>query len=269
MTMGRTLDLRSFKIPLGKLAPQESFRTRQGDVLSFRVYPAWSEDLIVLYHGVGSDSRYLCVLASALAEAGAGTVVTPDFRCHGLSLGASDQISSSQLEIDLEELLIHIKMRRAVSRVILVGHSLGGGFALRVAVSDLRAQFAAFVALAPYLPPSLGAFQEGFGGWITPNAEGGFTVNMPEAFRSGQEKLQYSAAFLQAATPPTDLFEKLRGTKQPVSCLTGALDEVAVPERQKELFAAAGLSAFIIDGLNHLSLVAKSATVTQLLSVLP
>ncbi|WP_374079252.1 alpha/beta hydrolase [Bdellovibrio bacteriovorus] len=254
----KKLDLRSFKIPLGKLAPQESFRTRQGDLLSYRLYPAWSEDLIVLYHGVGSDSRYMCVLASALASAGIGTVVTPDLRCHGVSLPLSDKISPSQLEIDLEELLIHIKMQRAVSRVTLAGHSMGGGFILRVAVSDMRSQFTKFVALAPRLPASLKAFSNDFGGWITPDAEGGFSVNMPEAYRTGQEKLHYSAEYLEAVSAPEDLLERLQTLKPSLSIVMGANDEVDIPSRHQEIFSSIGVPIQLIEGLNHLTIVSKT-----------
>lgn len=252
-----SLDLRSFKIPLGKLAQRERFCTRQGTVLSYRLYPAaWSEDLIVLYHGVGSDSRYLCVLASALAAAGKGIVVTPDFRGHGESLAESDLISPGQLEVDLEELIIHLKMTRALSRITLAGHSLGGGFALRIAVSDLSRQFVKYIALAPYLPPMLGAFHEGFGGWVTPQ-ESGFVVNMPEAFKTGQEKLKYSDNYLKAATTPNNILELLKTKQPPVQVLTGAQDEVVNALKQQELFTMSEIPFTLLPGLNHLSIVAK------------
>lgn len=253
----KVLDLRSFKIPLGKLAPQQSFRTRQGDLLSYRIYPAWCDDLIILYHGVGSDSRYMCVLASALAEAGIATVVTPDFRCHGVSLKLSDKISPSQLEIDLEELIIHIRIQRAVSRITLAGHSMGGGFVMRIAVSDLRGTFAKFVALAPKLPVSLNAYSENLGGWITPDSVGGFSVNMPELFKTGQEKLHYSADFVRAVSPPENVLEKLASLKPPLIVLTGADDEVDIPSRHKELFSSIDVPIDILPGLNHLTIVSK------------
>lgn len=266
MSPSKLLDLRSFKIPLGKLAPQESFRTRQGDVLSYRLYPAWSDNLIVLYHGVGSDSRYMCVLASALAAAGVGVVVTPDFRGHGLSFGLSDKISASQLEIDLEELLIHIKMRRAVQRLTLAGHSLGGGFALRVATSNLRQQFARFIALAPYLPPSLGAFQENFGGWIIPRHPGGFSVNMPESFKTGQEKLDYSLEYLAAVAPSDDVLDRMVALNPPVQVLVGSEDEVVRSEKCQELFMKEGLRIQVLQGLNHLTIVSNSDVLLPLIS---
>ncbi|WP_413944403.1 alpha/beta fold hydrolase [Bdellovibrio sp. HCB-162] len=253
----KNLDLRSFKIPLGKLAPQESFRTRQGDLLSYRLYPAWCDDLIVLYHGVGGDSRYMCVLASAIASAGIANVVTPDLRCHGVSLALSDKISPSQLEIDLEELLIHIKMQRAVSRVTLAGHSMGGGFVLRVAVSEVRSQFAKFVALAPRLPTSLNAFYEDYGGWITPEADGGFGVNMADVFKSGQEKLHYSPEYVAAVSAPDDVLIRLEKLKPNLSVVIGAEDEVDIPSRYAELFSSINVPVQVVEGLNHLTLVSK------------
>ena len=254
------LDLKSFKIPLGRVAPQKTFKTRQGDTLSYRLYPAWSEDLVILYHGVGSDSRYMCVLASALAEAKIATVVTPDFRCHGGSRELSDKISANQLEIDLEELIIHLKSQRSVTRIILAGHSMGGGFALRVAVSDIRKQFAKFVAIAPYVPPDFNVHVPGYAGWITFNDQGGFDVNMAELFRTGQEKLHYSPEFVQAVTAPKDLLSRLETLKPAVHIVSGEKDEVNQAARYQEIFASVKVPVDIIPGLNHLMIVAKPAS---------
>lgn len=258
------LDLRSFKIPMGRLAPQQSFQTRSGDTLSYRIYPAWSEDLVILYHGVGADSRYMCVLASALAAAGVATVVTPDFRCHGISSHLSDEIKSSQLEVDLEELLIHIKTQRAVARVTLAGHSMGGGFVLRMAVSDIRQQFFRFIALAPYFPPSLKVHYEGYSGWITPKEDGSFTVNMPELFRTGGEKLEYSAAYLRAVTPPENLVQLLQQFEPPVYIVTGALDEVQNAQASAELLRETVIPVKVLEGLRHLTLVTKPDGIVSL-----
>lgn len=254
------LDLKSFKIPLGRVAPLTTFKTRQGDTLSYRLYPAWSEDLVILYHGVGSDSRYMCMLASALAEAKIATVVTPDFRCHGGSRELSDEISGNQLEIDLEELIIHLKSQRSVTRITLAGHSMGGGFALRIAVSDIRQQFAKFVAIAPYLPPDFKVHVPGYAGWITFKGDGGFQVNMAELFRSGQEKLQYSARFVQAVTPPHDLLSRLEKLKPVVHLVSGEKDEVNQALRYSEIFAPVSVPVDIIPGLNHLTIVARPAS---------
>lgn len=263
--MKLAFDLRDFKIPVDRLAPQESFRTRQKDVLSYRFYSARSENLVVLYHGVGGDSRYLCALASAIAKAGIAQVVTPDFRGHGASLGVSDIIAANQLEIDLEELLIHIKMKTAVKKVLLSGHSLGGGFVLRVAASDLAKQFAKFVAIAPYLPKSFHALTPDLGGWIFMDPDGeGINVNYPEIFKSGEEKTHYSAEFIKAAVVPEDLLLRLREENAPVAVATGDRDEVVLGARHVEIFEGIASPVVLEPGLNHLTIVSKPSVLLSL-----
>ncbi|QDK37280.1 alpha/beta hydrolase [Bdellovibrio sp. NC01] len=256
--MSDQMDLRSFKIPLGKLAPLEKFRTRQGDTLTYRFYPAWCEDLVILYHGAGSDSRYMCVLADAIAKSGVANVVTPDLRGHGGSLNLNtDTISQSQLEIDMEELLIHIKMQRSISRLTLAGHSMGGGFTLRIATSALGKQFYKFVALAPHLPDHLQTNQPGYGGWITAGENGSFNVNFPEAMRTGNERLHYSAQYLKAVHAPDDVMEKIKALHPNLYVVTGGKDEVINAEKQKELFAHTDVKFLLLESLNHISIVSK------------
>jgi len=251
-------DLRDFKIPVALIAPLEKFRTRQGDLLSYRFYPAWSEDLVILYHGVGGDSRYMCVLASAIAKQGIANVITPDFRCHGGSFGLSDIVPSNQLEIDLEELIIHLRMRLSITRMTLAGHSLGGSFTLRISVSELRHQFAKFVSFAPYLPPVYGAALNDFGGWINVDPDGGFSVNFPETMRTGEEKTHYSPEFLKAAVAPESLIQDLQLMKPHVSVMTGDQDEMVSSARHKEIFDGV-ISKFVIaEGARHISLVSKA-----------
>ncbi|WP_413294460.1 alpha/beta hydrolase [Bdellovibrio sp. HCB185ZH] len=263
--MKLAFDLRDFKIPVDRLAPQESFRTRQKDVLSYRFYPTRSENLVILYHGVGGDSRYLCALASALAKAGIAQVVTPDFRCHGASLGASDIIPANQLEIDLEELIIHLKMKFSVKNMILSGHSLGGGFTLRVAASDVGKQFSKFVALAPYLPESFHALTPDLGGWIFMDKDGeGINVNYPEIFKSGEEKTHYSPEFVRAAVVPEDLLFRLQKENVSLSIATGDRDEVVIGSRHVEIFEGIASRVVLEKGLNHLTIVSKPSTLLSL-----
>ncbi|QDK45033.1 lysophospholipase [Bdellovibrio sp. ZAP7] len=263
--MKLAFDLRDFKIPVDRLAPQESFRTRQKDVLSYRFYPTRSEKLVILYHGVGGDSRYLCALASAIAKAGIAQVVTPDFRCHGASLGASDIIPANQLEIDLEELIIHLKMKFSIKKMILSGHSLGGGFTLRVAASDVGRQFSKFVALAPYLPQSFHALTPDLGGWIFMDKDGeGINVNYPEIFKSGEEKTHYSSEFVRAAIVPEDLLFRLHKENVSLSVATGDRDEVVIGARHVEIFEGIASGVVLEKGLNHLTIVSKPSVVLSL-----
>ncbi len=56
-----------------------------------------------------------------------------------------------QLEDDLADLVGEIRKTDPTAPLTLIGHSAGGGFALRVAASPIQNLFARTVLLAPYL----------------------------------------------------------------------------------------------------------------------
>lgn len=203
--------LRDFKIPVQKISPLVEFRARNGDSLAYRIYPSWSENLLMLIHGVGGDSRSLAALASHVASVGLATVVTPDLREHGVrphSPRASVD-RSSQLEQDLEETLIHVRQTSAATRIVLGGHSLGAALATRLTLSGAVSLWqSGLLLVAPYLPESSGAAHPNWGGWIE-RVGNSVYVRMPEAFRTGHETLEYDESFLAAAEPPSDWRERM------------------------------------------------------------
>lgn len=250
------LNLRDFKIPLGRIAPQKEFCTQDGVFLSYREYPAaTSKKLVVLYHGVGGDSRYMCVLASEIANADIATVVTPDLRGHGVSLKVSDEISSDQLIQDIDDLLTHMRLDKSPSEVILSGHSLGGGLVLKTSVSYLASQFSKYVVMAPRLPKGIEAVSKNRGGWTAVTPEGGLVVNMAPEFVTANVRLKYSAAFISAAVPPDEILETL--PKGKVFVVAGADDEVIDPLGQRSIFTSADVPFRLLEDLNHITVVSR------------
>jgi non-heme chloroperoxidase len=264
--MEDALGLGKFKLPLSKLAALSRFRTRAGFELSYRLYPSWSENLIVLFHGIGADSRYLAVLAHAIAEAGLATVVTPDFRGHGVSAGADDNIPLHQLEMDFEELLIHLKSQRAVVRIWLAGHSLGGAFVLKVMSSAAASAYQGGILIAPYLPPAFGLHRPGYGGWIEiDEGEKSVNVQKPAMFQTDDDKLKYSFAYMEAVSPPPDFLTRLKAS-QKFLLLAGEKDQIFISERYSSLFVSS--SQFVIrffSNENHFSILAAPASVKEIL----
>ena len=142
-------------------APNElvPYRCRDDSSLGCRHYPAagmsGSRSHLILLHGSSADSRYLASLATRLAEAG-HHVHTPDLRGHGPAPQRRGDIDHLlQLEEDLEDLILSLELP-ADARVIVAGHSAGGGLALRFSAAVCQRQRAniplhGVILLAPYL----------------------------------------------------------------------------------------------------------------------
>ncbi|MBX3033220.1 MAG: alpha/beta fold hydrolase [Bdellovibrionaceae bacterium] len=267
--MSDPVGLSELKIPLNRLAPLEKFRTRGGDELQYRMYPCWSRHLLILYHGVGGDSRYWAPLASRLAELGWAQVVTPDLRGHGApaSSGLAPEVKPSQLEEDFDELLIHLKFRHAVEEVALGGHSLGGGLALKILCSPYAAGVRTGLLFAPLLPAGENA-APGYGGWISREA-GRVSVHMPPAYRMGNEILQYPESFMQSALPAMDwasAWEKRRAS-QPgmrLHVLMGSQDQVLSAERTAQCFRSQGGMSYEELPASHLGVALPGAVLPSL-----
>ena len=135
-------------------APNMSrFQARDGTWLAYRLYPAASgarDRIAILAHGSSASSIEMDRIATALAQAGV-TAVALDIRGHGASGTRGDIAYRGELDDDLADLVAELRKAAPAARFSLIGHSAGGGFALRIAGSPLGDAFDRFVLLAPYL----------------------------------------------------------------------------------------------------------------------
>lgn len=254
--------LRDFKIPLNKIAPLTEFTTRRGDVLAYRFYPAWCDNLLMLVHGLAGDSRYLGLLAHTLAEAGVASVVTPDLRGHGPRPHHARAAleAPGQLEEDLEELLIHVRMKTPASRLVWAGHSFGAGLALRLTLAGPTPWQSGLWMIAPYLPGPQ-ARTEDFGGWLSEEKDF-LRVNMPTSFLSGSEVLEYDRRFLEAAIPPKDFASRMMALGMKTEVLLGTQDRVCPPARARGLLTDWSTANIREVEASHMGLVGRPAALT-------
>jgi alpha-beta hydrolase superfamily lysophospholipase len=129
------------------------FSARDGTDLVYRHYPArgvLAGKIAILVHGSSGSSPAVHALADALAARGVETYA-PDIRGHGGSGTRGDIGYPGQLEDDLEDLVALVRKTQPNEPITLLGHSAGGGFALRVASSPIRELFARAVLLHPIL----------------------------------------------------------------------------------------------------------------------
>jgi alpha-beta hydrolase superfamily lysophospholipase len=264
----------------------EHFQARDGTSLAYRHYPpaaAAAGKIAILVHGSTGSSATVHALAAALAAHGVETYAV-DIRGHGGSGTRGDIGYVGQLEDDLADLVAVIRQRAPTAPLVLMGHSAGGGFALRVAGSKLQNQFERTVLLAPYLGYGAPTNRPDSGGWATadiPRFIGlsllrGIGIDCCEdlpalafAVPPNSEMNQvatYSARLMRNFAVHWSYRNDLAGVTRPLTIFAGADDELMLAEQYAE--AVRGVSppvnVRLIAGVNHMGIVSVPAAVSAI-----
>ncbi|MGL6210628.1 MAG: alpha/beta hydrolase, partial [Paracoccaceae bacterium] len=147
--------------------PLESVTLRDGTEMAVRHAkgPAGAP-LVVMVHGSGWHGMQFEGLAAGLADV--ADVLAPDLRGHGVApVRRGDVDYIGQFEDDLADLIA--ARAGPEQKVILLGHSSGGGLVVRFAGGAHRQMIDAAVLLAPFLNHSAPTTRENSGGWATVN----------------------------------------------------------------------------------------------------
>lgn len=113
------------------------FSARDGEHLFARVYGPSSGTTILFLHGVAADSTYLNNAAGLLQTASGARVITPDMRGVGQSGGDRYTVDYiGQYEDDVADIVANLREKNSDERIILAGHSMGGGVMLRHALLE-------------------------------------------------------------------------------------------------------------------------------------
>jgi len=144
--------------------PNSSVTTRSGRDMPVRDYASAVDDapLVILIHGSGWHGMQFHGLAQALQ--GQARVLVPDLRGHGATperRGDVDYIG--QLEDDIADLINAERAPR--QKVVLVGHSSGGGLVVRFAGGTHGGLMDGAVLLAPFLKHNAPTTRTASGGW--------------------------------------------------------------------------------------------------------
>jgi alpha-beta hydrolase superfamily lysophospholipase len=258
------------------------FQARDGTELAYRHYPAGGparERVAIVIHGsAGSSGGAIHALSSALAARGVETYAL-DIRGHGASGTRGDITYVGQLEDDLADFVGEIRKAHPAAPLTLIGHSSGGGFALRVAGSPTQNLFARTVLLAPYLGYDAPNSRPNSGGWASADIPRllaltlldrlglPFAGSLPViafAVPPNSAKLltaTYSWRLLRNFGASPDYRRDFAGARRPIAIFAGAADELIRSDRLGE---AAGdrASIRIIDGVNHMGIVSDPAAVS-------
>ncbi|SET21302.1 Lysophospholipase, alpha-beta hydrolase superfamily [Salinibacillus kushneri] len=130
----------------------ENLKLRDNTYMYFRYYPSEADIVLILIHGIAEDHKYLKPLAAYVANENLAHVYTPDLRGYGdyaETKGDVDYIG--QHDDDLMEFMDYIQDKHQHSKVILGGHSAGGGTTLRFTTHAYSQHISGYLLLAPFV----------------------------------------------------------------------------------------------------------------------
>lgn len=129
-----------------------SYLMRDGKKLFAQKFPYASNTTILLLHGVLSSSYTMNRMAGLLREATKSEVITLDFRGHGQSEGTPGDVDYiGQYTDDLIDVISTIKKSKPEGRIIIAGHSMGGGIALLYAMKKNAPLVDGYLLFSPLL----------------------------------------------------------------------------------------------------------------------
>ena len=267
------------------MPPLERFSARDGTNLAYRHYPARGKvtgAVAILIHGSSGSSPAAHALSDALAAHGVETYA-PDVRGHGGSGTRGDIAYLGQLEDDMADLVALVRKASPTAPITLLGHSAGGGFALRIASSPLQDQFVRTVLLAPYLGYDAPTNRSQSGGWASADIPRFFGIvalrklglDCCDALPTLAFAVPKNSESILASTYSFRLMRNFatRGYKddlaaatKPVTLIAGADDELMLPTNYADAVHAVkpSVEVKLIAGINHMGIVSAPKAVNEI-----
>ena len=259
------------------LPKAQQFKARDGQMLSYRLYPGTGPDVVVLIHGSSGEGRSMHAVAKTLNAAG-DTVYVPDMRGHGRDGRPGDIDYIGQLDDDLADLVGVIRPLHPAAPLILAGHSAGGGFVLRIAEGAEAHSFDRFLLLSPALTYGAVTYRPNVGGWATPYV--GRIIALKIVNKLGLRVLnglpivafavnphapvplddEYSFRMQANFSAPPDAVARLSRVTQPLAVMVGSADELFYADRFAPLVhrACPNVPVTVVPGVDHMGMVTDS-----------
>lgn len=137
------------------------FTVRDNKKIFAYKFPKKSNNTIILIHGVGSTAYLYNKTAGLLQEATQAEVFAVDLRGHGKSDGKVGDVDYiNQYADDLTDIIKTIRKQKPKGKIIITGHSMGGGVALNLAMQNYKIKIDGFLLFAPLLGHNSPAIQQ-------------------------------------------------------------------------------------------------------------
>lgn len=273
-----SLTFNELRIDYSRLPQLQQFQARDGTQLPYRYYASQSNNIVILLHGSGWHSQCFLPLGDFISSQGLAHVYTPDLRGHGptpVRRGDIDYID--QLVDDLADFIDLILKDHPYSRLIIGGHSSGGGLSMRFAGSHYGRCAYAYMLLAPFLKYNAPTMRANSGGWAQPYTSRiiGLTMlnnigihwfdylpaiafNIPVQFRDGTETLVYSHR-LNTAYAPRNYKTDITAITQPFLVVVGTADEAFIAEQFEPVISQyTSVQVKLLKDVTHMGVVVST-----------
>jgi len=268
-------------VDFSSLPEIERFQARDGSWFGFRHYTPKGEPAgrvaIVIHGSSGSSGGAIHALSQALATRGVETFAV-DMRGHGVSGTRGDIGYLGQLEDDLADFVALVRQAQPTAPLTLVGHSSGGGFALRVASSPIQSLFGRTVLLAPYLGYDAPSTRGKSGGWANPDIprivalmalrKAGIACcdALPVLAVPANSEKRLTATYtdrLMRNFAVRDYRRDLAAVTKPLTIISRTDDELMFADKYADLVrgVAVPVDVRLIDGIDHMGIVASPRAV--------
>lgn len=252
-----------------------SFGLRDHCRLAAYRYSGPGATTILLLHGVASTAYLYNQTAGLLRQATQATVYAVDLRGHGRSEGPPGDVAYlCQYADDVADLVAAIRRENPRGKIILAGHSMGGGIALQYVQAHPRG-VAGLLLLAPLLGQDFFASARSAPATPVPPAAGAFMqLHLPRIIglrmlnSLGQHELDglpvlffnlpvtvplrhYSYRANQSMAPE-HLAPALRAVRVPLLVVIGSQDEAFAAAAVRQAVVASGRGqAYVVAGATH------------------
>lgn len=277
------------RVDFSDLPPVQTLAVRSGTPIAFRVWgekPSSDPELVVIaIHGSSSMSASLHPLGKALGAAGI-PVYAPDIRGHGGTGTRGDIDYAGQLDDDFADFVAAVRAKHPNAKLVLIGFSSGGGYALHVAATPLGKSFVRTVMLSPMLGPFAPTYNQDqkYARPFLPRILALFVLN-----RIGIHAFDHLTTLLLAIDPSRadilvghyswllmrafatrDYAADVRNAQTPLAVVVGEKDELFYADKFAPTLDAIkpGIPVTIVPGLSHTQLTTDPSAVPAIVAAI-
>jgi alpha-beta hydrolase superfamily lysophospholipase len=276
------------KVDFRDLPAVQTLPANNRSPIAFRAWlpspPAADPPLVVIgIHGSSAQASSLHPLGKALAAQGI-PVYAPDVRGHGSTGVRGDIDYATELDDDLADFTAMVRAKNPSAKLVLIGFSSGGGYALHVAATPLGQSFTRTVLLSPFLGPFVATVRPD-GHYAVPFIPRILALMVLD--RIGIHAFDHLTTLLLAIDPArtdilvghysfllmrafgtNDYAADVRDAHNPLAVVAGEKDELFYADKFAPTLAAVrpGIPVTIVPGLSHTALTTDPSAVPAILA---